>query len=70
MAKLLKFLYSEEATQFEEILHLVMTLQSRNDVKVQRADLTCDVIKKLAPFVLSKPCTVAHEGTKSQNQSL
>ena len=22
--------------------------------KVQRADLTCDVLKKLAPFVLSK----------------
>ena len=38
MAKLLKFIYSEEATQFEEILHLVMTLQSSNDVKVQRAE--------------------------------
>ena len=25
-----------------------------NFSKVQRADLTCDVIKKLAPFVLSK----------------
>ena len=24
------------------------------DFKVQRVDLTCDVIKKLAPFVLSK----------------
>ena len=24
------------------------------EIKVQRADLTCDVIKKLAPFVLSK----------------
>ena len=23
-------------------------------VKVQRADLTCDVIRKVAPFVLSK----------------
>ena len=30
MAKLL--IYSEEATQFEEILHLVMALQSSNDV--------------------------------------
>ena len=27
---------------------------SKKIIKVQRANLTCDVIKKLAPFVLSK----------------
>ena len=26
----------------------------QKDLKVQRADLTCDVIRKVAPFVLSK----------------
>ena len=29
-------------------------VRNQNYGKVQRADLTCDVIKKLAPFVLSK----------------
>ena len=37
-------------TNFEFTL---IELPTRN-IKVQRADLTCDVIKKLAPFVLSK----------------
>ena len=36
--------------------HLVFTVKSRDfwGAKVKRADLTCDVIKKVAPFVLSK----------------
>ena len=33
-------------------LKLICFLLTRH--KVQKADLTCDVIKKLAPFVLSK----------------
>ena len=33
-----------------ELLHIVVS----NICKVQRVDLTCDVIRKVAPFVLSK----------------
>ena len=34
--------------------NLKIQLKTSFDLKVQRADLTCDVIKKVAPFVLSK----------------
>ena len=45
-----KFIYSEKATKFCEISTNYLSYVC----KVQRADLTCDVIKKVAPFVLSK----------------
>ena len=34
--------------------NLKIQLKTFFDLKVQRADLTCDVIKKVPPFVLSK----------------
>ena len=47
-SKWLKLIYSEKATKFCEISTVDFTS------KVQRADLTCDVIRKAARFVLSK----------------
>ena len=34
--------------------NLKIQLKTSFDLKVQRADLTCDVIKKVVPYVLSK----------------
>ena len=40
---------------FKVLCHFKMLHHvNSKSVKVQRADLTCDVIKKVAPFVLSK----------------
>ena len=39
----------EDPTRFKQLLNDIYII-----IKVQRADLTCDVIRKVAPFVLSK----------------
>ena len=46
---LVKFMFSKKATKVDEIFNIDLTT-----VKVQSVDLTCDVIKKVALFVLSK----------------
>ena len=38
-----------DPTRFKQLLNDIYII-----IKVQRADLTCDVIRKVAPFVLSK----------------
>ena len=43
-----------EFYEVKKIFFFVITFQKENGNKVQWADLTCDVIKKLTPFVLSK----------------